>query len=171
MAGAILLCLGLIYRFLPFFQEIVSPGNEIELRERQLIKYQKMVEYGSGLGEALSSLRHALKQAESRLLTGKTPSLAAVDIQNILHKIADKSKVDISSLKVLKPREVGKKEYLEVSVEFSAITTIRQLKEVLYRIEASSKYLTVRKLQTRFNRGRVRRVRSVITVCGIMKTA
>ncbi|MBW2610531.1 MAG: hypothetical protein JRC68_09335 [Deltaproteobacteria bacterium] len=165
----ILLFLGLIYRFFPFLQEFAFPAQEIALKERRLIKYQKMVAAGSNLDKRLVSLNGALKALEGGLLTGKTAPLAAVEIQQILQEIADKSHVQIRSVKVLKPVELEKKNYLSIPVEFYMIPTIRQLKEVLYRIETSPKYLTVQKVSARYFPDKQRRCRCRITIAGFMK--
>ena len=170
IASAVLLCLGIIYRFLPSFEDLVSPSEEIELKETQLIKYQKMVRNAQGLDSRLVSLQGTLKELESGLLTGKTAALAAVDIQNILHKIASKSKVEIKRVKMLKPKEVDQGNYLSVPVEFEITLTTRQLKEILYRLRSSPKYLTVEKVRTRYTK-RSGQIYSNITVSGFMKRA
>lgn len=170
IVSAVLIFLGLIYRFMPSVQAIISPREEIELKEATLIKYQKMVGQARGLDKRLISLDDKLKQLESGLLTGETPALAAVEIQNILHKIARKSKVEIKRVKVLKPMEVDQKNYLGVPVEFAITLTTEQLKEILYRLGTSPKYLRVKGVRTRYTR-RAGKINSSITVTGFMKRA
>ena len=168
---SILLSLGIIYRFFPDFQELVSPEQEISLKERRLIKYRKMVAASGDLEKRLASLNSSLKQMESRLLTGKTTSLAAVEIQKILHGIAGKSNVQVTRVKVLTSEELDKKNYLRIPVEFYILPTIRQLKEVLYRIENSQKFLRVIKINTKFSTDKTMRLRCSITIAGFMKRA
>lgn len=170
--GAVLLLLGLIYRLFPFFQGIQSASAENVLKEKQLAKYRQMVHEGKNLEARLISLNRTLTRAESGLLTGKTPPLAAVDIQNILNKIASRSDVEMKTVRVLKPEKLDEKNYLSVPVQFSISSTIRQLKEILYRIETSPKYLTVKKVRINVaRRGSSRQIRSDITVAGVMKKA
>ncbi len=170
IALAVLFFLGTIYRFWPSFQDLVYPYEEVEIKEMTLTKYQKMVENARGLEGKLITLQQSLKKLESGLLSGKTVALAAVDIQNILHKIASKSKVEITRVKMLKPQEVAQGNYLSVPVEFETKLTTRQLKEILYRLRSSPKYLTVKKVRTRYTR-RGRQIHSNITVSGYMKRA
>ena len=165
---AILVFLAVVYRFLPFFQELVSPDQKIELRERKLIKYRKMVETGQDLDKRLAVSNKTFKELEARLLTGKTPALAAVEIQKIFHKIANKSNVQVKKVKILKPRELDQESYLSIPVEFFILPTIRQLKEILYRIESSPKHLTVRKVRTQYSGNQSR---CYITIAGFMKRA
>ena len=168
-ALAILLLAGLIYRFIPFLQDLIPSQEEIELRERTLIKYEKMVRAGKQLDRQLGSLEGVLSQLESKLLVGKTPSLAAVDIQKILHDIAQKSNVEIKSVKVLKPEDLDKKGYLSIPVTFYIIVSVRQLKEILYSIENSKKLLSVINVEASFYTRQSSDIRCNITVAGYMK--
>ncbi len=167
--ASVLLILGLIYRFLPYFREIVSPGQEIQLKETELVKYRKMVASGISLDETLTALNQSLKDLESGLLTGKTPSLAAAELQGILREVTGKSHAEIRRMKVLKPEEQNQGDYISIPIEFLIHADIRQLKEILYRIAAFPKYLSVRKLRATFYRAKGREFRSFITVAGFMK--
>lgn len=168
-ALAVLILAGLIYRFLPVFQDLVPSLEEIELQERTLIKYEKMVRAGEQLDSRLASLKSTLSQLESRLLVGKTPSLAAVDIQKILHDIAQKSNIEIKSVRVLKPDDLDEKGYLSIPVTFHMIVSVRQFKEILYLIENSQKVLSVTKVEIKFHTRKSRNIRCNITVAGYMK--
>jgi len=168
---AVLFLLALVYRFFPFIQEVVSPAQEIALKERRLIKYRKIVAASRDVDKRFDSLSRSLKQLESGLLTGKTASLAAVEIQKTLHEIAGKSNVKIIRVKVLKPEDLGQKDYLCIPVDFYILPTIKQLKEILYRIETFPKYLTIKKIRIQFYAVPDRRFRCNITVAGFMKKA
>jgi len=170
--GAILLLLGLVYRSFPFLQGLQAAGEEIVLKERQVAKYRQMVHQTNGFEARLISLNRTLDRAESGLLTGDTPALAAVDIQNILNKIAGGSDVEIRTVRVLKTKELDEGDYLSVPVQFTITPTIKQLKEILYRIETSSKYLTVKKIRITVPRRKgPEKIQSDLTVVGVMKSA
>lgn len=166
--GAVLLLLGLTYRLIPFFQGISDAGLEIALKERQVEKLRNMVQKVGDPEDGIARLNRTLKRAESGLLTGKTPALAAVDIQNILNGIAEKSGIDIKTTRVLKAEEIDR--YMGVPVQFTVSSTTGQLKEILYGIETSSRYLTVKRLKTSVERrGKSGISRTTITVVGYMK--
>jgi Tfp pilus assembly protein PilO len=170
IALAILLSLAVIYRFFPFFQELACPEQKIALKESTLIKYQKEVAAGSNIDKRLASLNTGLHGLEAGVfLSGKTPPLAAVEIQRIVQEIADKSQLKINSVKVLNPVELDRKEYLSIPVEFDVVPTMRQLKELLYRIESSPKCLTLKKLTTRYYANKEGRFRCHMTIAGYMK--
>jgi len=170
IALAVLFFLGTVYRFWPSFQDLAYPYEEIEIKEMTLTKFHKMVENARGLDSKLVTLQQTLKKLESGLLSGKTVALAAVDIQNILQKIASKSKAEIKQVKMLKPQEVDQGNYLSIPVEFQITLTTAQLKEILYRVRSSPKYLTVDKVRTSYTR-RGGSISSNITVSGFMKRA
>ena len=142
------------------------------MKEMQLAKYRQMVQKGKDLQAKHISLIRTLEQLESGLLTGETPALAAVDVQNILNEVASRSEVEIKTVRVLKPEKMDEENYLSVPVQFTIRSTIRQLKEMLYRIETSPKYLTIKKIKinVRHTRG-LRQLQSDLTVSGVMKLA
>jgi len=170
IVAAGLLVLGLVYRFYPFFEGMLSPKAELELKMGRIVKYQKRLKSESGLKTSVENLKGALTKAEEGLLTGKTPVLTAVQIQEILQKITEKSGVVIGRLQVLNPEESEKDGYLSVPVEFYIDATISQLKEVLYRISVFQKYLTVTKLRIDYaTRGASGSIRCEMIVAGYMK--
>ncbi|MBN2245408.1 MAG: hypothetical protein JW755_06155, partial [Candidatus Aminicenantes bacterium] len=78
--------------------------------------------------------------------------------------------VQIKRVRVLKPENLEKNYYISIPVEFSIIADIRQLKDLLYKIENYSKYLTVKKLMVSVGgRDPSETFQSSITVAGYMK--
>ena len=167
--GAVLLFLGLIYRVLPLLNSIESGGTEIALKKREIAAYRRAVQEGQGIEERLISLTRFLERGESRLLKGKTPALASVDIQNRLNTIAKRNGIEIKSLRVLKPEQTGKDCYLSIPVKFNIRSTLRQLTGLLYRIETSPKYLIVKTVKISKRGKGTGQIQSEITVSGLMK--
>ncbi len=174
---AFLLMVGVVYRLWPQIQDISGADGNIALKEKQLVKYRRMFQSGDNLEKDIAVLKATLKQGESGLLTGKTPALAAADIQKVVREMADKSQMGIKTVRVLKPEDVGGNHYLSIPVQLSVAGTVRQLKEFLYQIMTSSKYLTVEKLGITVSRRRLRRgttktaesVNADITINGFLK--
>ena len=170
IAGAVILFFGLIYRLAPFFQDVGRADTEIILKEKRLEKYRQMLRQATDLEARLISLNRSLDRLEAGLLTGKTPSLAAVDIQNILNDIAGRNGVDIKTVRVLKHQALEEELYLRIPIQFSISSDIGQLKKILYSIRSSSKNLTVQKLDINVvKRGNSRKINSNITIAGFMK--
>jgi len=154
IAMAFLLAAGVVYRIWPQIVSVSIGENDVAIKRKQLSKYQKMVHSAASLEKELSLDRVILEKGEAGLLTGKTPALAAADIQKVLHEIAGKSHVEIRSVRVLKPNEVDGSPYLSIPVEVTIKGTIRQFKEFLFQIMTSSKYLTVQRVQIKVSRRR-----------------
>ncbi|MBT3255916.1 MAG: hypothetical protein HN366_05565 [Deltaproteobacteria bacterium] len=177
MAMAFLLIAGAIYRMWPQIQDILAADDTIAIKKKQLIKHQKMLQSAGDLEKRVAFTKTIMTQAESGLLTGKTPALAAADIQKVIREMAKKSQMEIKSIRVLKPKDVDDGLYLSIPVEFVAKGVIKQLKEFLYRIRASPKYLTVQKVQISVRLRRNRNTKSAqlenitanITINGFLK--
>jgi hypothetical protein len=172
-AGCLLLIAGLAYRFQPSIQDLLGPGEEIAIKEKQLGKYRQMARSAELLTERYKANIKVLNKLRSGLLSGTTPALAAVDIQNILNGIAVKRGIEIRKVRVLKPEEMADAEYISIPVQFTLSSTIRQLKGVLYGIENASRYLSIKKITIRVPRTAKSKPQAMIqadlTVAGIMK--
>jgi hypothetical protein len=170
LAAGILLAAVLVFRIIPFCFQILPDENEIALKEATLLKYRKMAQEEIVLKKKIKFLKRAVERAEFGLLSGKTPSLAAVEIQNILNEIAARSDVEISRVQVLKVEDLNKGAYIFIPVRFTINLSVAQLKKMLYQIEKASKYLAIRNLNISVLRGKKsQQIRSDITVAGVMK--
>ena len=71
---------------------------------------------------------------------------------------------------LLKPENEDQSKYMVIPVQFSITSTIRQLKEVLYRIESSPRYLIVKTIKvSAAHSGQAEQIKSTLTVAGFMK--
>jgi len=171
IAGAVLLLFGLAFRLAPYFEGIQGGETEIAAQKKRIAKYRQTVKGQGELEAILASLSKSLERAEAGLLAGKTEALAAVDIQNILNEIALGSGLEIKSVQILKSQKKDSDLYISVPVQFTVSATIRQLKDILYKIEASPKYfLTVERIGISVaGAGSPGQMRVDVTVSGIMK--
>ena len=171
IAGAVLLLFGLAFRFFPYLEGIQGGETEIAAQKKRIAKYRQTVKGRGELEASLVSLDKSLERAEAGLLTGKTEALAAVDIQNILNEIALGSGVEIKSVQVLKSEKKDPDLYISVPVQFTVNATIRQWKDILYKVEASPKFfLTVERIGISVaGAGSPGQIRVDVTVSGIMK--
>jgi len=142
-----LLMAGAVYRMWPQIEDVFASDGTIALKKKQLAKYRKMLQSTGDLEKQVTLIKKIVAQSESGLLTGKTPALAAADIQKVIREMAQKSQMEINSIRVLKPKDVDESLYLSIPVEFVAKGVIRELKGFLYQIAASPKYLTVEKVK------------------------
>ncbi len=173
IAGAVLLLFGLAYRLYPLYEGMRGGETDITDTKNRIAKYRQMVNGKGELEARLASLRKSLKQAETGLLTGKTAALAAAEIQNTLNEIALASGVEIKSMQVMQAqdRKQDAELYVSVPVQFSVTLTIRQLKDILYRIESFPRFfLTVQWIRISTVGGEdPEQLRCDMAVAGIMK--
>jgi len=171
IAGAVLLFCGFVYWLLPFFEGVQNGEGDIAAKMKRIAKYRQTLKGRGELEARLVSLNKALERAEAGLLTGKTAALAAADIQNVLNEIAIGSGVEIKSIQVLKSQQKDTEPYIGVPVQFTVSATIRQLKDILYKVETSSKiFLTVERIGISVvGAGGPEQIRCDIAVSGIMK--
>ena len=171
IGGAVLLLFGLAFRLVPSFEGIQGGGTEIATQMKRVEKYRQTAKGRAAHEARLASLNKSFERAEAGLLNGKTEALAAVDIQNVLNEVALGSGLEIKSSQVLKSQKKDTDLYVSVPVQFSVNASTRQLKDILYRIEASPKFfLTVDKIGISVaGAGGSGQLRVDITVSGIMK--
>ena len=79
IGGALLLLLGMLYRFTPSLEGIFGSGEATALKEQKLANYRRIARKRQALEMQLDVLRQTLRRAESGLLSGKTPALAEVE--------------------------------------------------------------------------------------------
>ena len=169
--GAILLLIGVVYRFFPFWESIESLEDEIALTRKKLEKYRSMVPERNELEKRLINYNRIIERAEGGLLEGETPALAAVDIQNILNEITGKSELEVLTMRVLKAESEEEDLYTTIPVQITIRCTVRQLKEVVYQVESASKLLRISDFRVRVVRGKKEEgeVQATLTVEGFME--
>lgn len=146
-----------IYFFFALNQNARIFDEALDLKQRKLDKFrQKMLEKKI-LERQLSTLKKNLKRAEAALLSGKTPPLAAAEIQEIIADIAKTAGAQIKTVRILQPDSSGKPVYLAIPVEVTIQSTMRELTQLLYKIDRSAKLLRITSLEIKSRRGSVRR--------------
>ena len=154
VAGLVLLaCIAMVYLFNSFIRSSHTFNEALDLKQRKLAKYRQKVLEKKVLEQEVLGLQNAFKQGEAVLLTGKTPSLAAAEIQEIVTNISNAAGVQIMTVRILQPDRSGKEMYLAIPVEVTIISTMRQLTQLLYELDSSAKLLRVIKLGIRSRGG------------------
>jgi len=170
IGGAILLLLGLIYNLAPTVQGVFSDDEALALKEQKLTKYVAKVNEKTSLAQQAKALENRLRRIEAGLLTPKTPALAAVDIQTMIRDIAVRYGAEVKTMRILSAVSSEDNAYMAIPVEVTLSSDVRQLVEVLYGIETSSRLLQVVDLTSRAAGGRSgNTILSTMTVEGYMK--
>jgi type II secretory pathway component PulM len=132
-----------------FYLAVVNPllsledswNQELVTRGKLLSKYQSLLKSKNRVIETNKAMKAALARTESQFLSGSNPAVASADLQEILKNLAKEQGVQMTSAKVLPPREAGV--YLEVPVQVELTATINQLVTLLYHLEHHKKLLFI----------------------------
>jgi type II secretory pathway component PulM len=115
-------------------------------RKRLLLaKYQILIAGKAKVIQANQKMKAALAQAEGQFLSGTNAAVASAELQEIVKKLTRDNGVQMTSAKVMTPREAGP--YLEVPVQVQLSCTTGQLLLILYQIEHHQKLLFVPELE------------------------
>ena len=168
IAGALLLAAGAVYRFAPDMTGFFGSSGDRVQKERRLARYRTLVREKDHLQDELAAVHQALARMEGRLLAGSTPALAGVDLQNFLNDLAARAQVRIESMRVLRTRDAAPG-YQAVSVQAVFVAEMRQVEQMLYRLETGPKLLRVVDSRLVVNNPRQwRDIRATLTVEGFM---
>jgi len=118
-----------------------SWNQELGNQGKLLSKYQSLLNSKNRVIQANKAMKAALARTEAQFLSGANPALASADLQEILKNLAKEQGVQMTSAKVLSPREAGV--YLEVPVQVELTATINQLVTLLYHLEHHKKLLFI----------------------------
>jgi Tfp pilus assembly protein PilO len=144
--------------------EEVVPAREQVLRRRLELVARKDTIAGE-----LAATNERLQALSQRFLTEATPAVAASELQKIAKDTASQAGTEIRSERILPPVERG--DLLEIPVEIAVSGEIRQLVDLLARLDASPKLLTVQDLKIRvMNIGQPKELLATLTLSGFILT-
>jgi|GEM_PF-1549160 len=132
-----------------FYLAVVNPllsledswAQEMVIQSKLLSKYQGLLKSKNRVIAANKAMKAALDRTEGQFLSGSNPAVASAELQEILKNLAKEQGVQMTSAKVLAPREAGL--YLEVPVQAELTATVNQLVSLLYHLEHHKKLLFI----------------------------
>lgn len=144
--------------------------NRIPAWEQVLAKARARIAQREAIQSRLAEATRAVEELSQRLLPGTTPPLAASELQKLVKELAPESGVEIRSERILPPVERG--ELLEVPVEITVSGGIREVISLLYRLEGTTKLLTLQDFKVRvISIGQPRELLTTLTVAGFIFAA
>lgn len=168
--GVVVLSAAVIYRFFPAVKGLEPSPDALFMKEREIAKFTKVIQEKPDLEKKLKSLGVELERMERGLLSGHTSALAASEIQSILSKIAEQIGVEFQTMRIVQAKKEKESSYLGIPVQFRINCSIRQLKDLLYQIESSQKYLKIDSMRIEVRgKGDSATLLSDLTVMGFMK--
>ena len=122
-----------------------SWSEDLARKRQLLVRYQALQDSKSKVGQALQALKGAVARMEGQFLAGGNPAVASADLQEILKNLTGAHGAQLTSIKVLQPRDAGP--YQEVPVQVQLSGTMSQLLTILYHLEHHKKLLFIPELE------------------------
>jgi Tfp pilus assembly protein PilO len=151
LIGLAALVLGVVFAWIFVIQPLRDRNRAAEelipAREQMFARRRDLLARRDTIGTELQSVNARIDALSSRLLQAGTPAVAASELQNIAKTMASQATTEIRSERILPPVERG--ELLEIPIEIAVSGEIRQLVDLLARLDAAPKFLTIQDLKIR----------------------
>ncbi|OLC18068.1 MAG: hypothetical protein AUH29_00070 [Candidatus Rokubacteria bacterium 13_1_40CM_69_27] len=117
------------------------------IREQVLARRQELVARRAAIAAELEATNGRLDALSARFLPGATPAVAASELQKLVKEMAAQATTEVRSERILPP--VERAELLEIPLEITVSGDIRQLVDLLARLDRAPKLLAVQDLKVR----------------------
>jgi Tfp pilus assembly protein PilO len=131
----------------PIRERYQSAAELTPVRERVLTRRVELLARKGAIIQELETTNTQLQAASNRLLSTATAAVAASELQKLAKEMAVQASTEIRSERILTPVERG--ELVEIPIEIAVSCEIRQLVDLLSRMEQTPKLLTVQDLKIR----------------------
>src|SRR5256886_9393706 len=131
----------------PILESNRRAGDLVPAREQMLEKRRDLIARRGVIEAELRSLTERLNAVSARFLTSATPAVTASELQKLVKEMAAQANTEVRSERILPPAERG--ELLEIPVEIAVSGEVRQLVDLLARLDGAPKLLTVQDFRLR----------------------
>jgi len=142
-----LLVVGWEFVVQPIQERFRAAAELTPVRERALARRLELISRKHAIARELEAANGRLQAVSDRFLLGATPAVAASELQKLAKEMAVKSSTEFRSERIMPPVERG--DLLEIPVEIAVQAEIRQIVDLLTRLEQTPKLLTVQDLKIR----------------------
>lgn len=154
----------------PILQSHQTAAELVPAREQLMERRRDLVARKAAITAELDAANARLGRLSARFLTAATPAVAASELQKIVKEMAAQAATEVRSERILPPVERG--ELLEIPIEIAVSGEIRQLVDLLARLEGAPKLLTVQDLKVRVvNVSQPKDLLATLTLSGYFLTA
>ena len=162
-----LLVLGWTFVVQPIRDRYRTAAELVPVREQVLTRRLELVARKEAIARDLEATNAQLQALSDRFLPASTPAVAASELQKITKEIALKASTEVRSERILPTVERG--ELMEIPIEIAVSTEVRQLVDILARLEQAPKLLTIQDLKIRVvNVAQPKELLATITVSGFI---
>jgi Tfp pilus assembly protein PilO len=165
-----LLVLGWTFVIQPISDRYRTAAELVPVREQVLARRVELVSRKAAIMRDLESTNAQLQVLSDRFLPSGTPAVAASELQKLAKEIAVKASTEIRSERILTPVERG--ELVEIPVEIAVSAEVRQLVDILARLEQAPKLITIQDVKIRVvNVTQPKELLATITLAGFILPA
>jgi Tfp pilus assembly protein PilO len=159
--------LGWTFVVQPLMDRFQATTELVPSRTQVLGRRLDLIARKDAITRDLEATNTDIEKASARFLTDAAPAVAASELQKLTKDMAAQASTEIRSERILPPVERG--EILEIPVEIAVSGEIRQLVDLLSRLETSPKMLTVQDLRVRVvNVSQPKELLATLTVSGFI---
>ena len=142
----------------------------VPVRERLLQKRQDVIAMKASVARELEQTNARIDKASAAFLAAAAPPVAASELQKIAKETATAAGMEVRSERILPPVERG--EVLEIPVEIAVSGEIRNLVQLLARLDASPKMVVVQDVKVRvMNIAQPKELLATVTLAGLIMPA
>ena len=164
---AVVLVLGWIFVLDPLLERMRNTSELVPTRAQVLARRLDLLARKDSIQRDLERTNGDIARAAARFLTEAAPAVAASELQKLTKEMAAQASTEIRSERILPPVEHG--ELLEIPIEIAVSGEIKQLVDLLNRIEGARKLLTVQDLRVRVvNVSQPKELLATLTVSGFL---
>lgn len=168
LAGAIVL--GWTALVVPVRERYRTAADLVPVREQLLAQRQDLLARKGAITAELAATDQRLAALAQQFLPGGTPAVAASELQKLIKDMATEAKTEVRSERILSPVERG--EMLEIPVEIAVSGEVRQLVDLLVRIDRAPKLLAFQDVKIRVvNVTQPKDLLATLTVSGFILTS
>src|SRR2546429_856576 len=131
----------------PILESNRRAAELVPAREQVLQKRHELIARQGAIEAELKSSTERLEAVSARFLTSATPAVAASELQKLVKEMAAQANTEARSERILPPAAHG--DLLEIPVEIAVSGEVRQLVDLLARLDSAPKLLTVQDVRVR----------------------
>jgi Tfp pilus assembly protein PilO len=142
-------------------------GELVPVREQLLTRRQELISRKAEIASELQAMNARIETLNARFLPASTPAVAASELQKLVKELAAEASTEVRSERIMPPVERG--ELLEIPIEITVSGEVRQLVDLLSRLDAAPKLLAVENLRVRVvNISQPRDLLATLTLSGFI---
>jgi type II secretory pathway component PulM len=161
------LVLGWLFVLEPLTERTRLTAELVPGRSQVLSRRLDLLARKDTIAKDLETTNADIEKTSERFLAEAAPAVAASELQKLTKDMAAQANTEIRSERILPPVERG--EILEIPVEIAVSGEIRQLVDLLAKLEGAQKLLTVQDLRVRVvNVSQPKELLATLTVSGFI---